>query len=121
MKTNIDVFLISQDVEFSVDEISKYFNPGEHVIITRGDHVGETGTIVHVDVDKHTARVKSDTSLKEMLAPLNYLQVSASVAGSLDSLGGYELYDLVNLEGYKTGVVVHVGREELKILHSVRC
>ncbi len=41
---------------------------------------------------------------------------SKEVARGLDQLGGYELYDLVMLSGNEVGVVVEVGKEQLRVL-----
>ena len=64
------------------------------------------------------ATVIADRSGTELEVFVDDIQVSSEVARGLDSLNGFELYDLVALPARNVGVVVHVGQETLSILQS---
>ena len=60
----------------------------------------------------------SDRSGKELDVFVDDIQISTEVARGLDSLNGFELYDLIALPGRNVGVVVHVGSETLTVLQQ---
>jgi transcription elongation factor len=96
----------------------KYIRPGAHVKVVNGVHQGQTGKVVNVyhDKDDHYACIVTDGVNQEIQCDINYLQVSNEVTIGLNSLGGYELYDLVMLSANEYAVVVYVGTEHLKVL-----
>ena len=110
--------LAGQILEIPAKQLIKFFNVGTHVKVVNGRYTGETGNIVSVGQEhsQYVAVVFLDQGSREIKVRLNDLQESAEQASGLDSLGGYELFDLVYLQGMKAGVVVHVGRENLKVL-----
>ncbi|CAM9695967.1 unnamed protein product, partial [Phaeothamnion confervicola] len=103
-------------VDLRPSQLAKFMAVGAHVRVMDGRYTGETGTIVSVQRrgDDSVAVVLTDMSAKEL-----QLQETQEVAEGLDSLQGYELYDLVQLSPTEMGVVTMVGREDLQVLNSM--
>ncbi|CAN0335810.1 unnamed protein product, partial [Discosporangium mesarthrocarpum] len=94
-------------------QLEKFIKVGGHVRVIDGRFTGETGTILSVKQGEgsRTAVVLTDMSAKEIEVHLSQLQESNEVSKGLDSLHGYELYDLVVLGPNEVGVVSKVNRE----------
>jgi transcription elongation factor SPT5 len=96
----------------------KYIRPGAHVKVLSGQHLGQTGRVVSVyrsDGD-NIAAILTDGVNTEITVNMGHLQVTSEVTTGLNSLGGYELYDLLVLNANDYGVVVFVGTEHLSVL-----
>jgi transcription elongation factor SPT5 len=96
----------------------KYIRPGAHVKVLRGKHLSQTGRVVSVyrsDGD-NIAAILTDGLNTEITVNLSHLQVTNEVTTGLNSLAGYELYDLLILNANELGVVVFVGTEHLRVL-----
>jgi transcription elongation factor SPT5 len=96
----------------------KYIRPGAHIKVVNGTHIGQTGRVVSIHkVDGDLiAAILADGTNTEFSANVSHLQVSNEITAGLNSLGGYELYDLVMLSANEYAVVVFVGTEFLKVL-----
>jgi transcription elongation factor SPT5 len=96
----------------------KYIRPGAHIKVVNGTHLGQTGRVVSIHkVDGDLiAAILADGTNTEFSANVSHLQVSNEITAGLNSLGGYELYDLVMLSANEYAVVVFVGTEFLKVL-----
>jgi len=106
------------EVTVETSLLVKYIRPGAHVKVINGIHMGQTGRVVSVhraDGD-HIAAILTDGINTEITCNVGHLQVSNEVTTGLNSLGGYELYDLVMLSANEYAVVVFVGTEHLKVL-----
>lgn len=111
--------LAMTEIDVEIGLVVKYIQPGSHVKVIDGQHVGETGRVVVVNkVDgDHIAAIFTDGVKKEITVNVSHLQVSNEVTIGLNSLEGYELYDFVTLASNDCGVVVMVGTEQLTILN----
>lgn len=109
---------VMDNITVETELLIKYIRPGAHVKVVNGVHQGQTGKVVNVYHDKndHYACIVTDGVNQEIQCDINYLQVSNEVTVGLNSLGGYELYDLVMLSANEYAVVVYVGTEHLKVL-----
>jgi transcription elongation factor SPT5 len=96
----------------------KYIRPGAHVKVVNGTHLGQTGRVVSVHkVDGDLiAAILADGTNTEFSANVSHLQVSNEITSGLNSLGGYELYDLVMLSANEYAVVIFVGTDFLRVL-----
>jgi transcription elongation factor SPT5 len=96
----------------------KYIRPGAHVKVVNGIHLGQTGRVVSVHkVDGDLiAAILADGTNTEFSANISHLQVSNEITSGLNSLGGYELYDLVMLSANEYAVVIFVGTDFLRVL-----
>lgn len=74
---------------------------GDHVKVVNGAYTGETGTVTHVaqDGERWVALVFLDSGSKEISVFVNDVQLSTEVSTGVQSLAGYELYDLVQVSG----------------------
>ncbi|CAM9620819.1 unnamed protein product [Chrysoparadoxa australica] len=108
-------------VELEPYQLNKYVRYGSHVKVLEGRHAGETGTVMSVQEAEggqgQEAVVLTDLSAKEIQVLVPYLQETMDIVQGLDSLQGYELYDLVSLGPNEVAVVTRVGREELEVLN----
>jgi len=112
--------LLGQILDFQPTQLVKFIKVGAHAKVVDGRYTGETGTIVSmVEAEgDFVAALLTDRSSKEIQVRVAQLQETSEIAVGLDSLRGYELYDLVQLGHAEVGVVVHVGSQELKILNN---
>ena len=67
--------------------------------MVNGAYTGETGTVTHVaqDGERWVALVFLDSGSKEISVFVNDVQLSTEVSTGVQSLAGYELYDLVQV------------------------
>jgi transcription elongation factor SPT5 len=109
---------LKEELVFRASALRKFFRAGDHVKCVAGRYDGETGTIVHVDASSENwlAVLICDNGGKEIKAFVRDLQASAEQSKGMDSLQGYELHDLVAIGTREVGVIVHVGREDFKVL-----
>jgi transcription elongation factor SPT5 len=77
-------------------ELKKHFKVGEHVKVIGGRNEGETGLIVRVE--EQTAIILSDLTVEEVSVFQRFLQLCETTASGMDSLGHFELGDLVQIE-----------------------
>ncbi|PRW59844.1 transcription elongation factor SPT5-like protein 1 [Chlorella sorokiniana] len=101
-------------IRFEPRELSKYFESGEHVKVVHGQHEGETGMVVRVETP--VAYVFTDSSHQEIKVFVRDLTLAVATASSADSLGGYEMHDLVVLDNTTVGVIVNVEQDALRVL-----
>ena len=87
---------LKEPIEFMASELKKHFKVGEHVKVIGGRNEGETGLIVRVE--DSTAVLLSDLTMDEVTVFQRYLQLCEAVASGLDSMGQFELGDLVQIE-----------------------
>lgn len=96
----------------------KHIKPGQHVKVMSGPNLGQTGRVVNVSSinGENLAYVLTDGTKAEITCNVEHLQVSEDVNQGLDSLMGYELYDLVEVSTSEVAVVIRVGSETLRLL-----
>lgn len=101
-------------VEIPARSLRKQFKQGDHVKVINGRYIDETGLIVRI-VD-NVVTLLSDLSLKEVSVFSKDLQEAAEVSTGANSLSGFELHDLVQLDVQTAGVIVRVERDSLKVM-----
>lgn len=125
---------IDESVEMGLLEVAKYFRPGDHVKVIDGHHKGETGKVLDVSgVPGESARelpsfawlaaIALDDGGEEIQVFTKGLILSADVSTRDHSLAGFDKFDLVKVqEGTRSivGVIIHVGRETLRVLVMAR-
>jgi len=116
IKPHSDVGVTALNIPFS--QIVKHFNIGDHIKVIAGRYDGETGMIVKVDNEMQQAIVFSDLNKKELKIFLVDVQKSNEVATGLDSLGNYQLHDLVSLGPQAVGVIVRVDRNAFSVINN---
>ncbi|KFM22733.1 Putative transcription elongation factor SPT5-like protein 1 [Auxenochlorella protothecoides] len=95
-------------------EIQKHFESGSHVKVEHGQHMGETGMVV--TVTGPIATIFTDVSRQEIRVFVKDLVQAVAVTSSVDTIGGYELHDLVALDATTVGVIVGVERDACRVL-----
>jgi transcription elongation factor SPT5 len=105
--------------EFTIEIglLVKYVEPNEHVKVVQGQHMGQTGRVVSVNVveGRPVAAILTDGINSEIQVDVANLQVSNEVTTGLGSLMGFELYDLVAINDNECAVVIFVGAEKLTV------
>jgi transcription elongation factor SPT5 len=110
-----------EPLEFPREEVRKYFRVGDHIKVESGPSVQETGLIVRILEagsaeaaraaaaaaangggagldDEDLAVVFSDVSQSELTVRLQDIAESTEVSAGKDSLGEYQLFDMVHLK-----------------------
>jgi transcription elongation factor SPT5 len=109
---------LTESIEFSVNDIRKYFRLGDHVKIVRGEFSGETGLIVRVEESEDLVIVVSDISNREMKVLSKDIIESVEVTTGAETLGNYELYDLVTVGRDIVGVITRVETNSFRIMDT---
>jgi transcription elongation factor SPT5 len=106
------------EMTVEIAHIAKYIKPGSHVKVIEGQHVGQTGRVVSVNMTDGSliAAIFTDGIQTEITVNVDHLQVTNEVTVGLNSLEGYELYDFVTLNSNEVGVVIMVGTDQLSVL-----
>jgi len=85
--------------------------------VIRGEYKDETGLIVRVEDDEDVVVVFSDISAREMRVFADDLIESSEVSSGRDTLGNYELHDLVSIRE-SVGVIVKVEIGSVQVLDT---
>jgi len=105
---------LKDPLPFDFEALRKSFKNSDHVKVIGGHNEGETGIVVKIDED--IISVVSDLSRKEFRVRVEDLQLGSDIASGLDSLGMYELHDLVQLDPRTVGCVIRIERDLLFVL-----
>lgn len=106
--------LEDQTIEVPIGAVVKRFRPGDHVKVIAGEHRDETGLVVKVEGNKTT--FLSDLSMKEISVFSKDIHEAAEVGSGVNTIGGYELHNLVQLDAQTSGVIFKIEREIFMIL-----
>lgn len=99
---------------FMQHELQKAFKSSDHVKVTGGTFTGETGLVVKIDND--VIYIVSDHSMKEIKVKAKDVQLANEVSSGLDSLGQFELHELVQLDFRNVACIVRIDRDILVVL-----
>lgn len=123
--------LFKNGLSFQPEQLQKWFKMGDHVKVVGGTrHVGETGLIVRVGrtaVTEGTERraaapdqlyIFSDLTQMEIVVPAAHVQECSDVSSGLETLGQYQLHDLVTLDRTGAGVIIKVEHSSFKVLST---
>lgn len=135
---------LKEPIEFAPVELRKYFAQGDHVRVLRGRYEGETGLVLAYDSlgggggggaggggSCGVCTILPDSGMSEIRVAPRDLRLwndrgvgSGSVAassgcgsgGATDGVERAKLMDFVQLDAQNYGVVVHVDRENVRVL-----
>ncbi|KAE9549394.1 hypothetical protein FO519_007402 [Halicephalobus sp. NKZ332] len=103
-------------VTVNLREIRKSFKIGDHVLVIDGHFKGDTGIIVRVE--ENLIILISDINNEEVKVLPRDLKLSPHVATGVDSLGRFQLHDLVQVDKDLFGVIVGVHAEVITVLNQ---
>ncbi|EME28587.1 RNA polymerase II transcription elongation factor SPT5 [Galdieria sulphuraria] len=105
-------------IQFSKEELKKYFREGTHVKAINGRHTGETGMVVGISGDIIT--VFSDITNEEVRLHISQLTETTEESSSKSVIGSFELLDLVTLHSdpRARGVIVRIQRDHATLLDT---
>ena len=103
-----------EPISFNPAELRKHVDVGAHVKVINGSHKGQTGMVVSVeDVFCH---IVTDATREDIRVFIRDITEAVAVATTLDTIGDYELFDLVVLDAQTVGVIVGVDKDSCKVL-----
>ncbi len=105
--------LKGKKIDIPMVNLRKMFRVGDHVRVISGKHKDDTGLVLEIANDQII--FVSDLSQNEITVFSNYL-VEASDSGGINSVGQYELHDLVQLSSQLVGCIVKAEREAFTVL-----
>ncbi|XP_050426414.1 transcription elongation factor SPT5 [Adelges cooleyi] len=106
---------LKMPLEFTANELRKFFKQGDHVRVVGGRYEGDTGLIVRVEQNRIV--LFSDVTMHELEVLPRDLQLCSDMASGVDSLGQFQWGDLVQLDPQNVGVIVRIEREKMHILN----
>ncbi|XP_030848891.1 transcription elongation factor SPT5 [Strongylocentrotus purpuratus] len=106
---------LKDTLEFPAHELRKHFKIGDHVKVIAGRYEGDTGLVVRVE--DNLAIVFSDLTMHEMKVLPRDLQLCQEMSTGVDSLGQFQLGDLVQLDPQTVGSIVRLEKETFQVLN----
>ncbi|ELU42866.1 transcription elongation factor SPT5 [Rhizoctonia solani AG-1 IA] len=110
--THIDIE--GQKIEVPARSVRKRFKAGDHVKVMAGKNTDETGLVV--SVTNNVVTFLSDLSLQEVTVFSKDLREAAEVGASTNTVGNYELHDLVLLGADSVGVIYKTEHSTFRVL-----
>lgn len=107
---------IMEPTEFKLNEIKKYFEVGDHVKVLVGKYKNETGFIIEVKEKDDSILVHSDLSNNRMTLYSQDVIESSETSCGRDTLGGFDLHDLVQVGRDTVGCIIKIETGACKIL-----
>jgi len=107
---------LKEIVTVNLREIRKSFKIGDHVLVIDGHFKGDTGIIVRVE--ENLIILISDINNEEVKVLPRDLRLSPHVATGVDSLGRFQLHDLVQVDKDIFGIIVGVHAEIITVLNQ---
>jgi transcription elongation factor SPT5 len=105
-----------EPISFTSKELRKYVEVGAHVKVINGSHKGQTGMVVSVSDDATVCHVVTDATREDIRVFVRDTTEAVAVATTIDSIGDYELFDLVVLDAQTVGVIIGVDKDSCKVL-----
>ncbi|CAE6436776.1 unnamed protein product [Rhizoctonia solani] len=103
-----------QKIEVPARSVRKRFKAGDHVKVMAGKNTDETGLVV--SVTDNVVTFLSDLSLQEVTVFSKDLREAAEVGASTNTVGNYELHDLVLLGADSVGVIYKTEHSTFRVL-----
>ncbi|KAG8792382.1 transcription elongation factor spt5 [Ceratobasidium sp. 428] len=103
-----------QKIEVPARSVRKRFKAGDHVKVMAGKNTDETGLVV--SVTNNVVTFLSDLSLQEVTVFSKDLREAAEVGASTNTVGNYELHDLVLLGADSVGVIYKTEHSTFRVL-----
>lgn len=103
-----------EPISFNPKEIRKYVEVGAHVKVIHGSHKGQTGMVV--SVEDTVCHIVTDATREDIRVFVRDITQAVAVATTLDTIGDYELFDLVVLDAQTVGVIVGVNKDSCRVL-----
>lgn len=105
--------LHGQQIDVPAVNLRKRFSIGDHVRVVNGNYKDDTGLVVSVEKDSVT--LLSDLSQTEITVFSKDLKAASEIGGA-NTIGQYELHDLVQLNSQTVGCIVNIERDSVGIL-----
>lgn len=100
-------------LDFPAHELKKFFKLGDHVKVIAGRYESDTGLIVRVE--NNQIILFSDLTMHELKVMPKDLQLCQDMATGVDSMGQYQLGDLVQLDAQTVGTIVRLEKENFQV------
>lgn len=115
-----DASMQSQSLELSLEEVKKVFRSGDHVRVTNGQHLGETGIVISAD-ERDIVTIMGDLSRAMFQVLSVQISMATEVAAGADTISKYSLHDLVEYgesNASMVAVIVHIEHETVTLLNQ---
>eukprot|EP00466_Bigelowiella_natans_P021345 jgi/Bigna1/87485/estExt_fgenesh1_pg.C_210006 len=107
---------LTETLDFTANELIKFFRNGDHVMITAGVRKDETGHVVDVNEEEKTVTIIHDTSRNTTKVFSSDVTMCNRISAGKETLGNYRLYDLVMLGQGNYVVIVKVENTSFRVL-----
>jgi len=107
---------IAMPLDLMLKEIKKFFRLGDHVKVVGGVYRDETGMVTQVLVGSDELSVYSDTGLREIVVSTQDVIESSEVSSGRESLGNFQMYDMVQLNDQTVAVITKVEVASFRVI-----
>ena len=105
-----------EPISFTPKELKKHVEVGAHVKVINGSHKGQTGMVVSVSDDAAVCHIVTDATREDIRVFVRDITEAVAVAATIDSIGDYELFDLVVLDAQTVGVIISVDKDSCRVM-----
>eukprot|EP00298_Acanthocystis_sp_HF-20_P008581 c17765_g1_i1.p1 GENE.c17765_g1_i1~~c17765_g1_i1.p1 ORF type:complete len:716 (+),score=346.37 c17765_g1_i1:323-2149(+) len=96
--------------------LRKYFKPGDHCRVISGIHSGETGFVVSTEAENVT--ITTDALKTEITVFAQQCEIANNIIAGSDRIGDYEMWDLVQLDQARVGVIVKFESKAVRVIDN---
>ncbi|CCE82201.1 Piso0_001914 [Millerozyma farinosa CBS 7064] len=112
-----DSRLVNQHLTVPASDLRKVFAAGDHVRVTDGKHVDETGLVIKIEND--SVVLLSDQTQQDIRVFANYLIKATDASSNANASGNkFDIKDLVKLNASTVGVIVEAEKDAFKLITS---
>ncbi|TIA89435.1 hypothetical protein E3P99_02087 [Wallemia hederae] len=115
IKANVEEYF-NQQVEVLARSVRKKFATGDHIKVINGKYTDETGLVISINDRENTVTFISDMSQLELSVFSRDIRVAAEIGAAHNTVGAYELHDLVQLDQQTAGVIFKTEHNQFKVL-----
>eukprot|EP00958_Prasinococcus_capsulatus_P000477 scaffold44_cov411-Prasinococcus_capsulatus_cf.AAC.2 len=105
---------LHEPLDFPAAHLQKFFTIGDHVKVTSGSHEGVSGMVTRIE--GNVAVVFTDLDNEEIRALVEDLVLAMGVSTGMESIGQFELQDMVQLDSSTFGVITKVEKDACQVL-----
>ena len=115
IKANVEEYM-NQHIEVLSRSVRKKFATGDHIKVINGKYTDETGLVTSINDNDNTVTFISDLSQSELSVFSKDIRVAAEIGAAHNTVGNYELHDLVQLDQQTAGVIFKTEHNAFRVL-----
>lgn len=104
-------------IEFSPDNLLKYFVTGDNIAVISGENEGQNGIVVRVE-DPYVIVFLND-SFSQVMVFSNNLRKTTNRFSGVDSIGKFQVGDFIRIDSNTIGYITKIQKESVEFLNQM--